>query len=443
VHTLGTAANGQVIPRDGNSYIGAPGAVLDGQGVNGAAFTQPAVNVTIRYLTIQNFASPMNAGVVNHDSGTGWTIEFNTVRLNGGAGVFAGSSNVVRYNCLTANGQYGFQVYSPAGPTNVTVDHNEVSFNNTGDWEARQPGCGCTGGAKLWKVEGAAVTSNWVHDNKSVGLWADMNNVNIRFEGNYVNDNDAEGIFYEVSYNAVIRANTLKRNALVKGRAFAARGDTFPVGAIYVSESGGDTRVAGDYSTFEIVGNVLEDNWSGVVLWENADRFCGSDGACTKTGAASLTTCVPGTINNEPYLSDCRWKTKNVWVHDNDFRLDRAAIGCGAATTSCGMQGLFSNYGTWPTWSPYKARTVQEAITFNQNNRFSGNRYVGGWRFDAYETGRLLDLPTWQATPYNQEQSSTIGTGGAGPRIRWSYRNPTAQAQGGASKSRSTRHWAR
>lgn len=38
-HTLGADAFGQVQPKDGDTYLGAPGAVLDGRNVNHAAFT--------------------------------------------------------------------------------------------------------------------------------------------------------------------------------------------------------------------------------------------------------------------------------------------------------------------------------------------------------------------------------------------------------------------
>src|SRR6202040_2351944 len=55
VHTLGTGEFGQVVPKDRDTYIGAPGAILDGQKLNRYAFTQHAVGVTIKNLTIQNF----------------------------------------------------------------------------------------------------------------------------------------------------------------------------------------------------------------------------------------------------------------------------------------------------------------------------------------------------------------------------------------------------
>ena len=63
---------------------------MDGQGKNAYAFTQHATDVTIKYLTIRNFVAPMNEGTVNHDSGVGWTMQYNTVVNNGGAGIFVG-----------------------------------------------------------------------------------------------------------------------------------------------------------------------------------------------------------------------------------------------------------------------------------------------------------------------------------------------------------------
>src|SRR5262249_19112425 len=71
VHTLGTSQFAQIIPKDGDTFIGAPGAVIDGQHLNNYAFTQQAQNVTIEYLEVRNFVSPNDQGVVNHDFGPG------------------------------------------------------------------------------------------------------------------------------------------------------------------------------------------------------------------------------------------------------------------------------------------------------------------------------------------------------------------------------------
>ncbi len=417
-HTLADSEYAQVIAKTGNSYIGAPGAVVDGRHINRYAFTpgwpEQAGHVTIAHLTIRNFKPPPNEGVVNHGAGSGWVIERNTISDNGGAGVFIGSDNTLRYNCLTSNGQYGFSGYKPQIPggssiTNVLVDHNEIVGNNTEDWESRIPGCGCTGGGKFWDVANAKITHNWVHHNHGPGLWADTNNIDFLFEGNTIEDNDGHAIFYEISYNASIRNNLFARNALVTGRDFQSRGDPFPIGAIYISEAGGDGAVAGT-PTIDISANTFDNNWGGVVLWENANRFCNSPantsaGYCTPF--ATHADCSVPMISAEPWYGKCRWKTQNVKVNDNVFSLEKDGIGCDS--NLCGRQAIFSNWGTYPDWSPYDGDVISKAVTFNQGNAFTNNTYIGPWRFTAFDMSRDLSPPQWQAPPYGQDTGSTFG----------------------------------
>ena len=93
-----------------------------------------------------------------------------------------GDHNVLRGNCLQENGQYGFNAYNPGKVAGITIDGNEIAGNNTDDWEKLKDGCGCTGGGKFWEVTGAVVRHNWIHDNLSVGLWADTNNTGFVIE---------------------------------------------------------------------------------------------------------------------------------------------------------------------------------------------------------------------------------------------------------------------
>jgi parallel beta-helix repeat protein len=260
VHTLGTNQFAQIQPGDGATFIGGPGAVLDGQNSNLFAFTTKARNVAIEYLRVINFACYQDQGVVNHDGGTGWVIRYCVFEDNDGGAVFLGDSCEVCQNCLRNNGQYGFQVFGK----NSRLDSNEISGNNTADWETKIPGCGCTGGGKFWDVDGCIIRSNYVHNNKGPGLWADTNNRRFLVEGNYISDNDREGIIYEISYNIMIRDNTFVRNNLVGGKGGGT--DPFPDGAIYMSSSAGDASVSSDYAVSEITQNWFKDNWNGVVL---------------------------------------------------------------------------------------------------------------------------------------------------------------------------------
>jgi len=408
-HTLADDEFGQVLPKNGNVYLGAPGAVLDGRDINRYAFTGEAKDVVLRGLTVRNFGAPRDEGVVNHDSGDGWVIENNTIENNRGAAVMAGNGQVLRGNCLRDNGQYGMNAYKRGGLADLVVEGNEITGNNTDDWETLTPGCGCTGGAKFWAVDGADIRDNWVHHNRGAGLWADTNNNDFLIEHNLFEANDAEALFYETSYNAEIRDNVFRDNTIVQGRRFAARGDDFPVGTVYVSESGGEPRVPARTDRIDIHDNTFEQNWSGITLWENADRFCNSP-ANTSTGACTRLVpvehdCVQPAIAQKPLRDDCRWKTQRVDIHGNTFTIEPSTLDC---DTLCGRMAVLSNWGTYPDWSPYKGKAVQQAITFEQGNTWRENTYVGPWTFTPFDRSRVLQPAEWQAKPYEQDVCSAF-----------------------------------
>ncbi len=409
VHTLGGGEFNQIIPKSNSRFVGAPGAILDGQGVNRYAINnRNATGVTVEHLEMRNFVPPHQTALVNNGAGKGWTIQRNYIHDNRyGTAVNFGSDGVVRENCLTKNGQYGWKAYHPNNLKNLILDRNEISYNNTERYDISKPGCGCSGAGKFWHASGVDVTDNWVHHNYGPGIWADTNDNDFLIQGNYVNDNNGKGIWYEISYNALIKGNTLIRNGLVEGPS----NPSFPTGAIYIAESGGDSRVPARYSTIEITGNQMTDNWSGVVLWENANRFCGSNPTkhCTlvNPGVVTYEACSDPAIRaNEPYYSDCRWKTQNVSVHGNTLTHDPANIPDCAAYDSCGMAGsLFSNWGNKEPWTGH---VIKDAITFQQNNKFDWNSYAGPVSFLAYQMGRILTPSKWQASPYYQDVNSTF-----------------------------------
>lgn len=444
VHTVGTGDFGQIQPANGDTFIGAPGAIIDGQHQNQSAFVQPASNVTIEYLTIRNFAGTQDQFIVNHDSGPGWNITHNTIGPNDdGAALGLGDNEQITYNCVTSNGQYGingYNAHTSGGPTpGVVIDHNEFGDNDSHNYDnpqfkndpdplKRDPqDCGCAGGLKLWADVNTKVTHNYIHGNHDPGIWADTLNIGVDIENNYISGNWSEGVFYEVSYNAKIVNNSFVDNSWIKG----PNNRGFPTGAIYVSESGWDSRVNGGsgFTDQEIAGNVFTDNWGGVVLWENSNRYC-SNGMptdqCTLVGPSTYTswagpknpnsdgkggTCgylttqvVPapdpsaGKQGVEPNYN-CRWRSQNNNVHDNTFNLTpshiTAKLPCNAAN-HCGQNAIISNYSSVNYW---KADTIPYAITWDQNNHFDNNTYTGPWIFDVGEqSDGFVHFSSWQKT---------------------------------------------
>jgi len=433
-HTLGTGEYSQITPATGSTYIGAPGAILDGKNNNLYAFSGSASNVRIAYLEVRNFGRGLdnnNEGVINHDSGTGWTMEYLYAHNNDGAAVFIGSQNTVQYSCLKDNGQYGFSMYKDQvegdfAIKNITLNNNEISGNNQDDWESRINGCGCTGGGKFWDVLGATVTNNYVHDNLSTGLWADTNDTDFLFDSNWTEHNSGEGIWYEISYNATISRNVIKRNAWTTGNSNLGS----PAPAIYISESGGDSRLPSTVSgstDLQIKNNLVENNFSGVSIFENSNRFCNSNGNTSKTYCTPFVspTIIPSPYNytypnpinsshpcytnvgSAPYTTDCRWNSQNVQVFNNEFRFDDQVVPC--AGTYCGVHALFATGDNNIPWAPaaYNIATIQNKVMFTANNKFFNNTYVGNWRF-AKGYGEKIYYNEWRAAPYSQDNGSTF-----------------------------------
>lgn len=399
VHTLGTGQFAQFQPDKGDTFLGAPGAILTGQHRNQAAFDSSSPDVSIEYLTVRNFTGAEGQMVVNHAGAAGWTVKYDTIEHNGGAGVGMATGSVVDDNCLTDNQEYGFASFG--GSTDITLSGNEISLNDsTGAYDHGSGSiqCGCSGGGKFWDTTDAVVTGNDVVTNGNVGLWVDTDNAGFEISGNYIAHNYAEGLIYEISYNAIISDNTFVGNAIGAGPALG-----FPDTAVYISESGGDARVkSNEAAMLTITNNVFTNNWGGVVLWSNANRYCGDgyDHYCTLVTPSTytLTSCrehVKGAKATETpdYYDNCLWKTQNVTVSDNRFTFEPGAVGAACERSSeCGFNGIFSQYGTT---TPWKAFTVPLNISDNQNNHFRDNTYDGPWKFQAFTLGKIASWKQW------------------------------------------------
>ena len=313
-------------------------AAIDSNSTNG---NQPGV--VIEYMTIEKYTPNVDAGAINQDTNTNWKIQYNTIAYNvPGAGVMAGAGNILKDNCMTQNGQYGFQSTDvngfgadslTRGPYNVAIRGNEISYNDTCDlsgrlnnsvigWSHHDPvpskyrnsncgkvvGDGNQGGFKLWETNGVTIAGNYIHNNWGPGGWADTNNANTTWRGNTITANEGEAIIEEISYNFSITGNYIADNDWADG----LNNPGFPQAAIYISESGSDTTFGGIPACAEpscsgqgwyphrsvISRNTLVNNGGSIFLWQNSNRYCSSgiDGVCTlvkggSSGPFTLSSC--------------------------------------------------------------------------------------------------------------------------------------------------------
>jgi hypothetical protein len=418
--------------------------------------------VTIEYLTIEKYMAGGNSGAINPDSNTGWTIRNNTITLNvPGAGVVLGADNVLKDNCMTLNGQYGFQSVAAnpwgmdrltGGPYNVTVEGNEISYNDTCDFEGlldnssigwskhnpvpqqyRNSHCGPVvpdgdqGGFKLWQTDGVTIKDNYIHNNWGPAAWADTDNANTTYTGNTITDNDAGAIIEEISYNFSITNNYIANN----GWAGGLSNQNFPSPAIYISESGSDKTFGGvpgcpetscsdqpSYSSESVIsGNTMVDNGGGVFLWQDSNRFCGDgfDKVCTlvhsgSSGPFTISSCksnLPSaSIDKTSYVGNatgspqqdwwdgCLWRTENVSITHNVLDFNPANIPYCNKTNwpACGANGIFSEYGSAP---PYYTPLTLTQLVFFQNNSWSDNTYNGPSTFYVWNQGNGDNPVDW------------------------------------------------
>ena len=164
------------------------------------------VGATVENLVIRRYAVPgTNDGSAALGGLDQMTVEHCLIEDNAGVGIRTHSSMIVRNNRVIGSGLIGIEAGS--FQTNILIENNEVSMNNTKgfdeDWSA--------GGIKLFGVSHVEVTGNTVVANNGHGIWIDGSSSNVRIEGNYSALNSA-GIFYEVSQGGLVRWNTAENN---------------------------------------------------------------------------------------------------------------------------------------------------------------------------------------------------------------------------------------
>jgi parallel beta-helix repeat protein len=284
----------------------------------------------VRGLVVEKYAVPAQFGAIQSavpgdgPVGRGWLIEDSEVRLNHGAGIRTGEETTIRRVFIHHNGQLG--IAGPGGSGGL-VEENEISDNNIAGfrwgWEA--------GGAKFTETTGLVVRRNHVHDNEGPGLWTDINNYNTLYDSNVVEDNFAPGIYHEISYDAVIRGNTVTGNGFGKDAWLWGSG-------ILVSAS----------TDVEVYGNTVTGNADGIGGIQQ-DREDGPEG---------------------PHL------LSNLYVHDNTISVER------------GQTGIVEDIGDSSVFTERENRFESNTYLDTEGNRYTwlGHRMdASGWQSEGQD----------------------------------------------------------
>jgi len=189
------------------------------------AFGGTANNVTIQYLTLEEFADMYPNGAIGvsegstpQTQGANWTVQNCEVLLNHGYGVRVGYNMQVLNNYVHNNGQLGVGggIGTTSAPSTesmnsgILIQGNTINYN---DYAHFNPMFG-SGGFKAGATSGITLRGNTIQHNEGAGIHFDVNSQNELVDGNTITDNsDADGLEQEIGYGtSTFRNNLVLRN---------------------------------------------------------------------------------------------------------------------------------------------------------------------------------------------------------------------------------------
>jgi parallel beta-helix repeat protein len=333
----GTHVRQTVTPKNGDTFTGEPGTVMDGQDVTAFAFRgynggSWVNDVTIRSLEITRYAPPSQNGAIwggnDRTNGTQrWVLDLLNVHHNKYYGVRIGNHMRV----TNSNLRYNTTLNIGGVAVGVLVDNVEVAYGNNGC--PNQPAFEA-GGSKFVYTDSLVVRNSFFHHNCGVGLWLDTDNINYVLENNRSEDNYREGIAIEISYRGVIRNNAVRRNG-------------WPTDPFRANGWGWDAGIGVHSSPdVEVYGNTVEENFNGIVALQQ-NRGSGRYG---------------------PYI------VQNFYVHDNTVTQRNGGY-AGAAMQDVGDNAIFTSRNNRWIRNTYFLGTNARPYEFN-----NGPRTAAEWR---------------------------------------------------------------
>ncbi len=278
---------------------------------------------------IEGLVVEKTAGIgIDGEGTTGQVVRDNEVRLNHRIGIRQRAGGKALRNNVHHNGQYGIT----GSGSGVVAEGNEIAYNNAARFYAAADENWDSGGTKWVKTSGIIVRNNYSHHNWGDGLWLDIDNINATIENNRVERNERAGIFYEISYAATIRNNTLMGNGFLMSNGQPSK--SWGAAGIFVNAS----------PDVAIYGNTLTGNRRGIFL-QQGNRGLGAYGpritrnADVHNNTVTMCTGMTGASGNTAIYDPAR----NNRFHSNDY----------VAPLSGKFWYWDSNYRTWNEWRNY------------------------------------------------------------------------------------------
>jgi parallel beta-helix repeat protein len=206
----------------------------------------PANNVTFQYLTMEEFAAPLDAGGLwpsngqegdaqRQANGLDWMVENCDMWGHHSVAIAPNYGMQILNNYIHDNGELGigggFAPDNNLVSSGVLIQGNLVTHNN---YANVLPNFG-SGGIKFGRTRGAVIKNNTITNNEGAGIHFDTSSSSPVIVGNTVTGNtDASGIIYEISWaSALVYDNVLQHNGV------PAVAGTYPGFQIYSSTSTG------------------------------------------------------------------------------------------------------------------------------------------------------------------------------------------------------------
>jgi parallel beta-helix repeat protein len=192
-----------------------------------AAAVGPANDVTFQYLTIEEFAAPLDQGGIwpsngqetdaqRQANGLNWIVEDCEMWGHHSVAIAPNYGMQILNNYLHDNGELGigggFAPDTNLVSSGVLVQGNLITHNN---YANVLPNFG-SGGIKFGRTRGAVIRNNTITNNEGAGIHFDTSSSSPVIVGNTVTGNtDATGIIYEISLDsALVYDNVVQYNGV-------------------------------------------------------------------------------------------------------------------------------------------------------------------------------------------------------------------------------------